>query len=234
MNSMNRIYASHIDTDIQESLNLLANVDTSVEQYKAAFVRLGHRLAQRFLDEHKDAIGDNITIAVTAEDADFLAKGFIDEFEKSSGKKAFLACFWNDHTKESLTGRSIAPPINEYLQPGYEDSSELIVIKSIISGSCVVRSNILALHERMKNMSKVHVAAPVMFSDAESTLKNEFPEELSEKFDFTWFAKDSERKDNGEVIPGIGGQVYNRLGLNGKPHELNYMPESVVSRLVAG
>lgn len=231
---MKRIYSGYIDTNIQESLNLLIDVETSVEQYQDAFVNLGHRLAERFLNDNDGLIGHDITIAATAEDADFLAKGFIDEFEKVSGKKAYLACFWNDHTQEHLTGRTIAPPINEYLQPGYEENSELVVIKSIISGSCVVRSNILALHERMKNMSKVHVAAPVMFSDAECLLKNEFPVELSSKFDFTWFVKDSARKDNGEVIPGIGGQIYQRLGLNGKPHDLNYMPKSVVSRLIAG
>jgi hypothetical protein len=230
---MNRIYASHTDLNIRDSLSLLADNKTSVEQYKSAFINLGHRLAERFLEDHRGLLENDITIAVTAEDADFLAKGFIEEFENISGKKAFLACFWNDHTQEELTGRSIAPPINEYLQPGYEESSQLVVIKSIISGSCVVRSNILALHDRMKNMSSVHVAAPVMFSEAESTLKNEFPKELSDKFDFTWFAKDSERKKDGEVIPGIGGQIYERLGLQGKPHELNYMPEFVVSRLTA-
>ncbi|HAS8314473.1 TPA: hypothetical protein I7702_05840 [Vibrio vulnificus] len=230
---MSRTYANDIDTDIQQNLELIADTETSVDQYKLAFVNLGQRLAERFISTHKEVLDADITIAVTAEDADFLAKGFIDRFEKISGKKAFLACFWNDHTTESLTGRSIAPPINEYLQPGFEDSSDLVVIKSIISGSCVVRSNILALHDRMKHMSKVHVAAPVMYENAESTLKGEFPLELSSKFDFTWFAKDSERKCDGEVIPGIGGQIYNRLGLNGKPHEMNYMPESVVSRLIA-
>lgn len=229
---MSRTYASNIDINIQESLRLLAEANTTVDQYKKTFINLGQYLAERFINEHKNSINDNITIAVTAEDADFLAKGFIDEFERVSGKKAYLACFWNDHTKESLTGRNIAPPINEYLQPGYENSSELVVIKSIISGSCVVRSNILALHDRMLNMSKVHVAAPVMFIDAEKTLKNEFPKEFSNKFDFIWFAKDSIRKEDGEVIPGIGGQIYNRLGLQGKPHELNYMPDFVVSRLM--
>lgn len=230
---MNRVYASHIDTNIRDSLGLLADRKTSVEQYKNAFINLGHRLAQRFLKEHPSLVDHDITIAVTAEDADFLAKGFIEEFEKSSGRKAYLACFWNDHTQEELTGRSIAPPINEYLQPGYEVSTQLVVIKSIISGSCVVRSNILALYDRMQNMSNVHVAAPVMFKEAESTLKNEFPEEFADKFDFTWFAKDSERKQDGEVIPGIGGQIYDRLGLEAKPHEFNYMPEFVLSRLTA-
>lgn len=229
---MSRVYANNISADIRASLNLLADASTSIEQYKNTFISLGHSLAERFISEYEGVMDGCITVAATAEDADFLAKGFIDELEKKLGLKVFLACFWNDHTKESFTGKSIAPPVNEYLQPGYQESSELIVIKSIVSGSCVVKSNILALHDRMKKISKVHVATPVMFNEAESLLKSEFPEELSNKFDFTWFAKDYERKDDGEVVPGIGGQVYTRLGLKGKPHEFNYMPEAVVSRLM--
>lgn len=230
---MSRIYANNVDADIRASLNVLIDNSTSVGQYKDAFVSLGYRLAERFMAEYQGSFDSRITVAVTAEDADYLAKGFIEKLEKSLDSKIFLACFWNDHTKESFTGRSIAPSISEYLQPGYQESSELIVIKSIISGSCVVKSNILALYDRMSNISKVHVVAPVVFNEAENLLKSEFPEELASKFDFTWFAKDSERKPDGEVVPGIGGQIYTRLGLKGKPHELNYMPQSVVSRLIS-
>jgi hypothetical protein len=108
----------------------------------------------------------------------------------------------------------------------------LVVVKSVISGSCVVRTNLLALLERV-DVTKIYIVAPVVHKKAESTLINEFPPEVAAKFKFIYLAKDEERDSSGEVIPGIGGHVYQLLGLGDQPSRTGYVP-SLVKSLVNG
>lgn len=49
-------------------------------------------------------------------------------------------------------------------------------------------------------------------------------------FQFFYFAKDDERTPEGEVIPGIGGNVYYRLGFEGQDSKNKYIPEVVKAR----
>lgn len=51
------------------------------------------------------------------------------------------------------------------------------------------------------------------------------------KFEFVTFAIDEDRLENGEVVPGIGGMVYPRLGLGDVAAKNSYIPEMVMSRL---
>ena len=50
------------------------------------------------------------------------------------------------------------------------------------------------------------------------------------RFHFATFAIDDERVD-GEVIPGVGGMVYPRLGLGNMEEKNHYIPEMVLSKL---
>ncbi|HLO47808.1 MAG TPA: hypothetical protein VK211_05245, partial [Kamptonema sp.] len=57
-----------------------------------------------------------------------------------------------------------------------------------------------------------------------------FEKDIYEKFNFIYFAEDDERTQEGEVIPGIGGIVYERLGFEGQDDKNRYIPEIVKER----
>jgi hypothetical protein len=58
------------------------------------------------------------------------------------------------------------------------------------------------------NPEKIFIAAPVMYGQADQKLKNAFEQSIDDKFQFFYFAQDSEHTPAGAVIPGIGGMVY--------------------------
>lgn len=69
-----------------------------------------------------------------------------------------------------------------------------------------------------------------MYHTAEEKLESEFDSEIYNKFQYFYFAKDDERTPEGEVIPGIGGIVYDRLGFDGQYGKNLYTPKIVKSR----
>jgi hypothetical protein len=69
-----------------------------------------------------------------------------------------------------------------------------------------------------------------MYKDGVPNLMREFPEEISSKFHFITFAVDDEREGS-EVIPGIGGMVYPRLGLGDMGTKNRYIPEMVLRKM---
>ena len=123
----------------------------------------------------------------------------------------------------------VAPILKKYQEPAHEKVKYLIVIKSIISGACVVRTNLVNLIQKIEP-EKIFIVAPVIYQNAEQKLKNEFAENIYNKFKFFYFAKDDKRTEQGEVIPGIGGNVYLRLGFEGQEHKNEYIPEIVKMR----
>jgi hypothetical protein len=55
---------------------------------------------------------------------------------------------------------------------------------------------------------------------------------VAEKFEFITLAIDTEKDGNQNIVPGVGGMVYPKLGL-GDSHDKNkYMPELVKNRIV--
>ena len=77
-------------------------------------------------------------------------------------------------------------------------------------------------------MKQIFIVAPVVHKNSEASLIKEFPHDISSKFNFVYFAKDAQKDSySGEVIPGIGGQVYELLGLVKQPALTNYMPKVV-------
>lgn len=220
----NRCFSSYANKHSEELLNVLINPSTVPDSYRRAMKDLGSELANDVLQRNLSSSSDSsYTLAVTAEDADFLAEGFKQQLARQH-KEVYLTCFWNNH--KPIPGGSIAPVVHQFKQTGFEKSSTLVVMKSIISGSCVVKTNLLSLYNQMKP-ERVFIVAPVMHSKAEEKLRKEFPRAFSSKFEFVWFAKDSVRNQDGTVVPGVGGNVYERLGLEGMPAMHNLMPDSV-------
>jgi hypothetical protein len=103
-----------------------------------------------------------------------------------------------------------------------------LVIKSIISSVCVVRTNITELvYDR--NPSRVLIFAPVVLKGADEKLRQELDDDVSRRFEFYWFAEDDEKQGE-NVVPGIGGQVYERLGIGTRADKNRFTPELVRER----
>ena len=67
-------------------------------------------------------------------------------------------------------------------------------------------------------------------TQAEETLNKEFSNSISSKFKYIYFAKDFIVNNNGEVEPGIGGEIYKRLGLGESEIKNSYVPKLVKER----
>ena len=223
---MTRQYSEIINDDVRQLLELIADKSTTPENYQTAMFQLGQQLGSTI-----NAIvpgSQSAYLVSTAEDADFLSAGMLQQIE-THFKTVGFACFWNERTSLfGLPSLAVAPVLKKYQEP-VEDVDYLIVVKSIISSGCVVKTNLQNLIQTLQP-KQILIAAPVIFHQAEDSLKSVFPSEISDKFQFVYFAKDNERTEAGEVLPGIGGMVYNRLGFMGQTDKNNYVPKLVTQR----
>lgn len=204
----------------------------SVDRYRHAMEGLGGFLARYIAETHASLLAESdrdFYVACTAEDADFLCKGIIEELgpKVSAGSSLKLACFWNERVKEAEY--SVAPILKKYLEPVSHSKTTVIIVKSVISGACVVKTNLMKMIESVKPDS-ILVAAPVMHKDSQVRLQKEFPVAISQKFEFLYFAVDCDKSESGEVLPGVGGNVYDLLGLGGASGKNKYLPEVVKKR----
>ncbi|MGL4332169.1 MAG: hypothetical protein ACRCZQ_05115 [Bacteroidales bacterium] len=162
-------------------------------------------------------------MACSSEDSDWLASGLLSQFED---KHPSVAIFWNE--RQMIGEYTLAPIVRSYI----EDLSQcktLIIVKSIIFTSCVVKTQLLRLISDI-TPERIIIVSPVFFKDADVHLKNEFPKEVSDKFEFVYFVMDTETNERSEVVPGIGGSVYERLGLGNNTTKNKYVPELVKKR----
>ncbi|NOQ81364.1 MAG: hypothetical protein GQ548_02400 [Methylophaga sp.] len=215
---------SDYTTDIGLSnLARLADPSTNANDYSNALYLLGKELgevlAKQISDENK-----NICVACTVEDADFLAKGIIDSLSDLYSDIS-LACFWNQR-QQAL---SIAPIIKKYSEPAVNDANVLVIVKSIISSACVVKTNLTNLIQDSEP-NRIFVVAPVMHCDAQEKLNKEFPDIIAKKFEYIYFAVDDEMETNGNLAPGIGGNVYQRLGFKDQDDKNKFIPKLVKER----
>lgn len=81
----------------------------------------------------------------------------------------------------------------------------------------MVKTQLTRLVEKM-NPLNIYILSPVMYKDAQKNLQKEFPESISNKFEFLTFAIDTSKDAQGSVLPGVGGMIYPKLGL-GDIHE---------------
>lgn len=157
-------------------------------------------------------------------------RGVLNGLLALGGPAVRVACFWNDRKRISGSASNfqveLAPIIRRYVEPGEVDA--LLVVKSIISSACVVRTNITEL---VYDLDPAHVLifAPVIYKGANERLGREFDREIARRFEFHWFAEDDEKQGE-SVIPGIGGQVYERLGIGSEADKNRYTPELVQER----
>lgn len=223
----NRVLKDPQDFVGSDLLNDLLSSKENPSLYQEAMYKIGSHLAEKLavdLDMSK-----SYCLVSTVEDADYLTKGMLDTL-KNDLYKIYLACFWNDRKK--VGGQSVAPIINSYLEPGYEQANELIVVKSIMAGSCVVKTNISTLISKV-DPQKINVVAPVMYKDSQNSLEKEFPKKVSNLFRYWSLAEDQQLDDNQNVMPGIGGSVYELLGFKGKDDKNRYLPQIVKQRAFA-
>lgn len=214
---------------IKTSLDLLADKNTGVEKYREAFFTLGEELGKVLAMCYNKSDSSRTMIVCASEDADWLASGVEKGFGKGELKKAV---YWNgrETVYESCSGVRIeVAPIEKSYEESIENCELLIVVKSIISTSCVVKTQLTRLLGKI-NPTHIAILAPVMFKDGIPNLKREFPKEISGKFRFFAFAIDDERNGD-EVIPGIGGMVYPRLGLGDIKEKNAYIPSVILNRI---
>ncbi|KGJ97957.1 hypothetical protein [Thalassotalea sp. ND16A] len=226
MKKFNRIYNFENKPDVVSALDALLSKE-SPEVYQQAMYRLGVFLADELipkLDKSK-----SYCLASTAEDVDYLARGLLDRISNHVSKVS-LACFWNNHHTPIDGKASTAPIIKKFIDAPALESDDIIIVKSVMSGSCVVKTNLTELIHQM-TPSTVHIVSPVAHVNAEGKLKQEFPSDISDKFDFTFLAKDEKRNKDGEVIPGIGGNVYQLLGFTNQAAKNRYTPKAVLERM---
>lgn len=219
-----RVLQSNLPSTVQPLLNILINKNTKPQQYGETMYKLGSELGQQ-LSAYFNSSSQSPLLVSTAEDADFLSAGVYSQLyaNKINAKRVV---FWNNHYQLEGARISVAPIVHSFFEKDYKQSKDMIIVKSILSGSCVVRTNILALIEDI-NPDRIFILAPVMHENAKGKLRTEFPEDIASKFEFLYFAEDKKRLDDGEVIPGIGGQVYQRLGIGEQPVKTGYIPKVI-------
>lgn len=217
------------DTEARTLVNELPRLKGDIEGYREMMRKLGTHLADCILPQLLSQSVKDICVICTVEDADFLARGVIEELEsKSFRHNTRMICMWNHRVKNA--GVSISPVLRTYEEEFDKNDTVFIIVKSIISGACVVKTN-LTKAITSANPKRVFVVAPVMLVGAEKRLSNEFPDGISDKFEFVHFATDTEKSPDGEeVIPGIGGSVYELLGLGDGVAKNKYIPEIVRER----
>lgn len=225
---MTRTYSALVNPDIKVLLDRLIDQATVPELYQETMTKLGMNFGDVLLSKIANDSA-SVYLASTVEDADFLAKGILDRLETRLKSMAF-ACFWNQRLSPfGVADLQIAPILRKYQEPSAPKINYLIVAKSIISGACVVKTNLIELIQDIEP-EVIFVVAPVIHNQSEEKLKQEFDSKIYNKFQFLYFAQDDERSSDGEIIPGIGGMVYDRLGFNDQDTKNRYTPQIVKSR----
>ena len=216
------------DESVKRLLDSLSTC--SVPEYRETMFSLGSKLAEAlYADLNRSGLLDyDVCVACSVEDADYLARGVMHKLDEQLPRKSLLACFWNQKTfaPEGFESLEIAPILKQYCEPFRPDKCVLVVVKSIVSGACVVATNLNNLITDTKP-KKIYVLAPVMLAGSEARLQEHFPSEVVCRFNYIRFAVDRGRDERGWVVPGIGGSVYERYGLGDEREKNLIMPEIV-------
>ncbi|MEI2780248.1 MAG: hypothetical protein V9H25_02915 [Candidatus Competibacter sp.] len=221
-----RTYSNLAGSKAKMLLNELIKKPISHDKYRHIMEQLGQELAKELIQQ---LYGFNqVLLICTNEDADFLARGVICSLERVNSLRTSLACFWNDR-KRINENTEVAPIIRRYVEPIEGNVDAFVVVKSIISSACVVRSNISELIFE-KNPKYVFILSPVILVGAQQRLEAEFDISIAQHFRYLWLAEDNETSENGSVNPGIGGSVYELLGIGTSEDKNRYTPNIVSER----
>jgi len=218
---------AHKDPAARQLVDDLPKIQGDPERYRKQMQAIGQRLGAVLIPALTNVEPNDICIVCTVEDADFLVRGLIESLEDAGfGNRIHLVCLWND--KIQGDGVSLSPIIRQYEEDFDRNKSIVVIVKAIISTACVVKTNLTRIISQT-DPSRIFVAAPVMLDGAEGSLSLEFPSEISSKFEFIHFAMDSEKQGD-NVVPGIGGSVYELLGLGNIKEKNRYVPAIVKER----
>ncbi len=226
-----RAFSPHATPAVRELLQRLADRAPPAE-YRQTMLALGRDLGRIVADSL--APSAPLLLVCTNEDADFLARGVLETLQARGLDRVALACFWNDRKKvasERGPALDTAPIVRRYVEPA-EEVEAFVVVKSVISSACVVRTNITELVYE-KSPKRILVVSPVMHAGARAGLEADFEADVAGKFEYVWYAQDDEKKDDGEVVPGIGGSVYELLDVGNKETKNQHTPELVRERRAA-
>lgn len=229
---MSREFTPFADQTAKFGLNRLLEKPSDVSKYRQTMRELGHGLADHVLQQVPEARDHQVCVLCTVEDADFLARGIVERLEQGglSSEQVSLACFWNERVKnfddDDDDSIDVAPITKRYREVEDVRNSVLILAKSIIRGTCVVRTNLAALLNTQEPF-RVVVTAPVMFRGAPDKLAQSFPQAISRRFEYIAYAIDDQRVGP-DVIPGVGGSPYVLLGFGDAKNA--YVPEIITER----
>lgn len=218
--------------EVKRLLDVLVDQGSEPSAYKTAMKGLGSQLASSIVGKMPAIKQSLVCVACTVEDADFLARGLLEGLRAEGIEDSHLklACFWNERVRrfndEDSDSFDVAPIIKQYKEDIALEQAVVIVVKSIVSGACVVKTNIANLIDNVLP-SRVIVAAPVMHEGAQDRLASEFPRSVADRFEYFTFAIDDEKQGE-SVVPGIGGMVYDRLGFQNDKN--SYIPDLVKER----
>lgn len=227
---MGRKFDKNASSEVIDLLDKLVDQGTEHKAYAQTMYQLGQKFGPLILERISPSIKE-ITLACTVEDADYLGQGIVD-FLEAHQKKILLTVFWNKRFNPNKeNGIAIAPIIKEFHEEGYQKVATMIVIKSIISSSCVVRTNLTRLIEHSVP-NQILIVAPVLLQGAIGSLESEFEVGIKDKFNYLFFAEDDQKSNDGNVLPGIGGDVYERLGFTDQIKKNRFTPEIVKRRRI--
>lgn len=224
-----RTYTEYSDRDAMARwlVDELPKIQGNPERYRSQMRQIGQHLGNCLISSLRKTDSTDICVVCTVEDADFLARGLVEKLESVGyGSRIHFVCMWNEKIKDE--GVSLTPIVRQYKENFDENNSTLVIVKSIISGACVVKTNLTRVIS-LSNPNTIYIVAPVMFAGAEENLSREFPPGINLKFKFVHFATDSE-KSGENVVPGIGGSVYELLGLGNRKEKNKYVPAIVKER----
>lgn len=221
---MGRRYEHIANNEVKQLLSRLIDPLLNATHYAKTLYSLGYAFGPILQERFKAS--NAVTLACTVEDADYLAKGMIDYLEQHNSR-VFLNVFWNKRFKPG--GISVAPIVKQYQDRESKSTDTLIIIKSIISSSCVVRTN-LTRHIEAFVPQQILVVAPVLMKGSLEKLAGEFDKQISNRFEYIYFAEDDEKTKDGIIIPGIGGDIYKRLGFLNQNDKNRYIPTIVKER----
>lgn len=168
--------------------------------------KIGNNLGNLLLSKIRDKTS-NVYLACTVEDADFLAREILLKLENYCHNIGF-ACFWNERLSVfEIEDLKVAPILKKYQEPFAEKVQYLIIIKSTIFDTCVLRTNLLNLIQKIEP-EKIFIVAPVIYKKVEEKFKDEFDENICSKFEFIYFADNKRANKYGhnnknEYIPEI-------------------------------
>ena len=223
-----RKYSEFLGVDevvVRDNLDKLIDVSTGVEEYRGAFYNLGVELGKLLRASQAKMDFSKVVLACSVEDADWLASGVLRGIDDDGMS---VSVFWN--SRERLGDGTVLAPIINSFQEELAGKNTIIMVKSIISTSCVVKTQLLRLISHV-DPDRIFIVAPVMYKDARASLQSEFVEEINDIMEFISFAVDDELGKDGAVIPGIGGMIYPRLGLGNSTEKNKHFPRLVSERM---